>query len=139
LPLHGAKLADLLIEAHQIPAEVLETMKLGDFLLGLAKGGWVGECLGYGLACDSPRETKHGFVAGIMRLGAMARWLATAPGNGGDGTRPQVAQAQEILQQLGTLGLQGSEIVRHLGAPFCTYTYVQNYATKKENSSDPTL
>jgi hypothetical protein len=78
-------------------------------------------------------------MARIMRFGAMARWLATAPGNGGDGTRPQVAQAQEMLQQLGTLGLQGSEIVRHLRAPLCTYAYGQTYATKKENSPDPTL
>jgi len=63
--------------------------------------------------------------------------LAAAPGHGGNGTRSKITQAEELLQELGSLGLQSCKIIRHRGLLsvsylICTYRYVQNNATKNE-------
>src|ERR1700690_4226704 len=70
-------------------------------------------------------------MARIVWLRAMAGWLATAPHHGGDRTRPQIAQAQELFQQLAAIVFQTSESVGHKNL-LCAYRYAQNYAPKKE-------
>jgi hypothetical protein len=42
-------------------------------------------------------------MAGIVRFGAVAGRLAAAPDNGGNATRPEIAQAEELFQQLGAI------------------------------------
>jgi hypothetical protein len=72
----------------------------------------------------------------VVVFGAVAGRLAAASGHGGNGTGSKITQAEELPQELGSLGLQCSDIVRHkdfLSVPYivCTYIDVQNYATKK--------
>jgi len=45
-------------------------------------------------------------MAGVVGPGAMAGRLATAPDDGGSGAGAKIAQTKELLQELGTLGLQ---------------------------------
>jgi hypothetical protein len=49
-----AKSADFLVDAHQVLAEFLESMELGDLVLRLAQRGRIGEGFGHALASDSP-------------------------------------------------------------------------------------
>jgi hypothetical protein len=49
-----AKSADFLVDAHQLLAEFLESMELGDLVLRLAQSGRIGEGFGHALAGDSP-------------------------------------------------------------------------------------
>src|SRR5580693_5293948 len=54
-------------------------------------------------------------MAGIVGFRTMARRLATAPDYRRNGTGPKITQAQELLQQLGSIGLQGVKSIRHVG------------------------
>src|SRR5258708_18078395 len=72
----------------------------------------------------------------VVAFGAVAGRLAAASGHGGNGTRSQITQTEELLQKLGSFGLQSSDIVRHKGflslpQIVCTYIDVQNNVTKK--------
>jgi hypothetical protein len=69
--------------------------------------------------------------------------LAAAAHDRGKGAGSQITQAEELLQELGSFGLQSIDIVRHKGflsVPqiVCTYIDVQNNATKKEIPQDGT-
>jgi hypothetical protein len=110
LLLHGAKFANLLIHAHQVFAELLETAKLGDFLSRLEEGSRVGERLCHRLARGSAGQPKLGIVAGIVRLGAMTGWLSAAANHGVNRARAQITQAQELFRKFGALGFQSSKI-----------------------------
>jgi hypothetical protein len=79
----------------------------------------------------------------VVVFGAVAGRLAAASGHGGNGTGSKIAQGEELFQELGSLGLQCCDIVRHKGflsVPYlvCTYIDVQNNVTKKENPPDVT-
>ncbi|MEK7407233.1 MAG: hypothetical protein AAB225_19335 [Acidobacteriota bacterium] len=102
-----------MVDGDQLLEELLETMKLGDLLLCLAQRGWIGKGLRHRLAGHSASQAKLRIMSGIVGLGAMAGGLAAAPGDGRDGTRPKIAQAEELLQELGSFGLQSCEIVEH--------------------------
>ncbi|MCX6632724.1 MAG: hypothetical protein NTW28_34415 [Candidatus Solibacter sp.] len=88
-------------------------MELCDFLLRSAKRGRIGKGLGNGPAGFSASEAKLGIMTGIVGFGAMTRRLTAAPDNGSNRTGPKIAQAEELLQELGSVGFQGSENVRH--------------------------
>jgi hypothetical protein len=126
-----AKSADLLVDAHQVLAEFLESMEFGDFVLRLAQRGRVGEGLGHALAGDSPGQPKLRVVARIVGFGAMARWLAAATHYGCDRTRPEVAKAEEILQEFGSIRFQSVDGVRHKFSSERYYTF-RNAAQKKK-------
>src|SRR5262249_50927404 len=104
-------------------AELLEAMKFGDLLLRFAQRNRIGKGFGHGLTSHPSSEAKLGIVARVVRLSAMAGWLAASSHNGGNGTRPQVAKAQELLQKLGACVFQSREIVRHWG--FFLYVYIR--------------
>ena len=120
LSLDRAKLTDLLIDAHQAFAEFPETVKLSDLQLSLAQSGRVRKRFRHRLTRRSASQPELRIVTRIVRLGAMAGWLSTAPNNGGNRAWPQIAQAQELFQKLGALGLQSSKIVGHR-PPFRAY------------------
>jgi hypothetical protein len=103
LLLDGAECTDLFVDANQVFAELLETMKLGDFLLGLTECTGVGKGFRDGLAGHPSGEPHLRIMTRIIRLGAMAGRLAAAPDHGGDGTRPEIAQAEELIQELGPI------------------------------------
>jgi hypothetical protein len=113
LALDGTKLTDPFVDADQVFTKLLEAMKLGDLLLGLAKRGWVGKGLRLRLAGYSSSQAELRIMARIVRLGAMAGRFATAAHDGGNRTGAKIAQAEELLQELGTIGLQGGESIRH--------------------------
>ena len=79
----------------------------------LAKGGRVGKRFGDGLAGCSPGEAELGIMARVVGLGAMAGRLSTTPHLGRDRPGPEVAQAQELIQELGAFVYQGCEVSRH--------------------------
>jgi hypothetical protein len=115
LLLYGAKLTDFFVDADQVLTELLEAMKFGDLLLRFAKCGWIGKGLCHGLACHSSSQAELGIMARIIWFGAMAGKFTTAPDHGSNRTGPKITQAEELLQELGSIGLQGSESIRHSG------------------------
>ena len=74
--LDGAKRTDLFIDADQILTELLETMKLGDFSLSLAKCDGVGKGFRHGLAGYPPSEAELGIMVRIV-------WLSSTLSNFG--------------------------------------------------------
>src|SRR5579884_425994 len=137
LPLDRAQPTDLLIDGHQLLAESLKAVKLVDFLLGLTQGGRIGKGFGHRLASHSPSEAELGIVAGIVRFGAMAGRLATAPDGGGDGAGAQIAQTKKLFQDAGALGLEHREIVWHMASNVRAFYAARTYtfrimAQKKE-------
>src|SRR5438094_3614588 len=141
LRLDRAESTDLVVEGDQVLAKLLEAMKLGDLLLRLAQRRGIGKALRYRLAGDAASEAKLRIMSRGVVFGAVAGRFAAAPGHGGNGTRSKITQVEELLQELGSLGFQSCEIVRHRGLLsvsylICTYRYVQNNATKKGNPQD---
>ena len=139
----GRRRQILLVEGDQLLAELLEAVKLGDLLLCLAQRGGIGKGFGHGFASDAAGEAELRIMAGVVGLGAMAGGLAAATDHGGNGAGRKSPKRQKLFQKLGSFGLQGCEIVRHKGSPFCsalvcTYIYAQNDATKKENPQQAT-
>lgn len=90
-------------------------MKLRDLLLSFAQGSRVGKRFRHRLTGHSAGKAELGIMAGITWFSAMARRLPTAPNHGGNRPGPQVTQAEEILQELGSLGIERGEIIRHNG------------------------
>src|SRR6266699_148180 len=136
-----AESTDLFVEGDQILAEFLEAVKLGHLLLRLAQRRGIGKALRYRLAGDAASEAKLRIMSRVVVFGAVAGSFAAAPGHGGNGTRSQITQAEEFLQELGSMGLQSCKIIRHRGLLFvwyliCTYRYAQNNAIKKGNLLD---
>jgi hypothetical protein len=80
-----------------------KTMELGDFLLCLTESTRVGKRLRDSLAGQPSGQPDLRIMTRIVRLGAMAGWLAATPDHGGNGTRPEIAQAQEFIQELGPI------------------------------------
>ena len=105
LLLHRAEPTDFFVEGHQVLAELLEAVKLGDLLLRFAQGGGIGKAFRYRFAGHAAGEAELGIVPRVVVLGAVAGGLAAAPGHGGNGTRTEITQAEELLQELGSLGL----------------------------------
>ena len=121
----GALAADGEIDVEELAGELLELAVGGDFALGLAPGGLVGEALGDGFAVALVGEAPMGAVAGLAGLVAAAGGLAaTAPG-GGDGAGSEVTEGEEALEQGVALGL---EIVEGVG-----HGIILAYITRKDN------
>ena len=91
------------MDDHQVLAEFLESMELGDLVLRLAQRGRIGEGFGHALAGDSPGQPKLRVVTRVVGLGAMARWLTAATHYGCDRTGPEVAKAEEIFKEFGSI------------------------------------
>ena len=92
-------------------------MKLGDLLLRLAESRRVGKGFGHGLASHSAGQSKLGIVPWIVGLGAVTGWFAAAPDDGGDKARSQITQSEELLEELGSIGLQRSDGIRQERSP----------------------
>ncbi len=134
--LHRAESTDLVVEGDQVLAELLETVKLGDFLLRLAQRGGIGKGFCHRPAGHAACEAKLRIMSRVVVFGAVAGRLAAASGHGGNGARSQITQAEELLQELGSLGLQSGEIVRHEGLLFCSasslYVYIRSESWHKK-------
>src|SRR5256884_7041233 len=113
LLLDRAESTDLFVEGHQVLAELLEAVKLGDLLLGFAQGGGIGKGLRHGLAGHAASETELRVMSGVVAFGAVAGRLAAAAHDRGKGAGSQITQTEELLQELGSFGLQSIDIVRH--------------------------
>ena len=53
---------------------------------------------------------------------------------GRNGTMAKIAQAEELLQQLGSISFQGSENIRHVGS-YLRVSLRTDYATNKRNTT----
>jgi hypothetical protein len=118
LLLDRAESTDLFVEGHQVLAELLEAVKLGDLPLGLAQGGGIGKGLRHRLAGHAASETELRVMSRIVAFGALAGPLAAAGS--------QITQAEELLQELGSFGLQvatSSGIRFFFFTPDCLYLY----------------
>jgi hypothetical protein len=98
-----AKSADSLVNAHQVLAEFLEPMELGDLVLRLAQRSRIGKGFSQALASDATGQTELRVVTGVVGFGAMAGWLTAATHYGCDRTGPQVAKAEEFFQEFGSI------------------------------------
>jgi hypothetical protein len=105
--------ADFFVDADQVLAELLETMEFGDLLLRLAKRGRIGKGLCHRLSSHSASETELGIMAGIVRFGAMAGRFTATPDNGCYRTGPKISQAQELVQELGSVSLKDRKSINH--------------------------
>jgi hypothetical protein len=92
-------------------------MELGNLLLRFAQGHGAGEGFGNRFTGYSPGEAQLRIVSGVVGLGTMTARLTTPADDRSDGARPKVTQAQELLQELGTLGFQSNERIGHEGGP----------------------
>src|SRR6516164_6392339 len=86
-------------------------------------------------------RAKLRIMSWVVVFGAVAGRLATAAGYGGDGTGSQIAQAEELLQELGSLRFQSSQIIRHrdllsVSHLVCKYIDAQNDGIKKGKPLD---
>jgi hypothetical protein len=93
-----------LVDSHKFGAELLQAMKLRHFPLGFPESCGTGKAFGHGLAVHAAGETELRIMTRVVGLSAMAGRLATVPGHGGNGSRSQVTETEELLQQLGTVG-----------------------------------
>src|SRR6267154_471052 len=66
--------------------------------------------------------SKARFVTRVVGFGAMAGWLTAATHYGCDRTGPQVAKAEELFQEFGSIRFQSIERIRHafLSERYCT-------------------
>jgi hypothetical protein len=137
LLLNGAESADSFVYAHQVLAEFLEPMELGDFVLRLAQRSGIGEGFSHAFASDSPGQTELRVVTGVVGFGAMAGRLTAATQYGCDRAGPQVAEAKELTKEFRSIRFQSSEGVRHgfLSERYYTFRKVQQ---KKKNGPSAT-
>src|SRR6266478_9450720 len=70
---------------------------------GFTDGRWRGQILCDRLALDLLGELKMRAVSGVVGLGAMASGTATAAHGTGDGTRLEVAESGQPLEQRGSV------------------------------------
>src|SRR6266436_593383 len=84
-------------------------------LMGLAQRRGIGKALRDRLAGHATSEAKLRIMSRVVVFGAVARRLAAAPGHRGNGTRSKIMQAEELFQELRSLGLQSCKIVWHRG------------------------
>jgi hypothetical protein len=105
LLLDGAKFTDLSMDADQLVAEFAETVEFGYLLLCFAQCDWIGKGLSYGPTGYSSSQSELGIMTKIVGFGAMAGRLTAAPNNSCNRTGPKITQAEELLQELGTIGL----------------------------------
>jgi hypothetical protein len=101
---YWTKLTNLLVDGHQVGAELLQAMELSYFLLGFMQSCGGRKAFGDGLALHSEGQTELGIMAWVVGLSAMAGRLATLPNHGGNRARSKVSETQELLQELGTAG-----------------------------------
>src|SRR5207253_7354956 len=114
-----AESTDLFVEGDQILAELLEAVKLGHLLLRLAQRCGIGKALRYRLARDSASEAKLRIMSRVVVFGAVAGRLAAASDHCGNGARSKITPAEKLLQELGSLGPQCCDIVRHKDSFLC--------------------
>ena len=79
-------------------------MELGDLLLGFAPGGWAGETLIDCLALDFASEAELRVMSGVIGPGTMTGGFATETSSRGNGAGTEIAQVEELLQQVSTFG-----------------------------------
>jgi hypothetical protein len=85
-------------------------VELDDFLLRSAVG--LGK-ISVTVLPDGASQTK--LIADhvqVVVFGAMAGRLVAASGHGGNGTRSKITQAEELVQELGSLRFQSCQLVR---------------------------
>src|SRR2546429_9005088 len=73
----------------------------------------IGKGLRHGLAGHAASETELRVMSGVVAFGAVAGRLAAAAHDRGKGAGSQITQTEELLQELGSFGLQSIDIVRH--------------------------
>jgi len=111
--LHRAKRTDLLVDRHQLLAELLPALKFRNLPLGLAQSGRSGKTLVDGLPLHFATQTKLGLVPGVVRLGTVATGFPAAAYAGGNRTRSEITQAEELLQDISAFLLQIAERFWH--------------------------
>ncbi len=100
---HGPQAANLAIDSDQLACQGLELAELRNFTFGFTDGRWRGQILCDRLALDLLGELKMRAVSGVVGLGAMASGTATAAHGTGDGTRLEVAESGQPLEQRGSV------------------------------------
>jgi hypothetical protein len=83
-------------------------VEFGDLRLRFTESGRSGKSLGHGFAAHLTQDTDLRVVPGIVGLGAMTVRLTAAMNDGRNGTRAQITQVLELLENLGSLGFQKS-------------------------------
>src|SRR5205807_10237129 len=111
-------------------------VELGDFLLRLAQRGGIGKGFGHGFTRHAASQAKLRIMSRVVVFSAVAGRLAAASGHGGDGTGSQITQGEELFQELGSLGLQRGEVIRHKGLLLCSgsilYVYIRSESWHKK-------
>ena len=120
------KLTNTLIDGHQLLAQLLETAKLSDILLGLAQSGGAGESLRDSFASHPSSEPELRIMPRVVGFGAMASLFATAPDNSSNRAGPKIGQSAEPLQDLESFSLQNSERIGHKRPPLILNVYIRS-------------
>src|ERR1035441_3620741 len=98
---HGPQTADLSIDIDQLASQGLELAELRNLTFRLTDSRRRGEVLRNGLAIHFLSELKMRAVTGVVGFGAMATGTSAASGKTTDGTRLEVAELGDALEQIG--------------------------------------
>src|SRR5712691_4305284 len=71
-------------------------------------------------------------MAGVVGPGAMAGRFAAAPDHGGNRTRPEIPQTEELLQELGSISFKSGQSSGH-GSSLLSVYIRSELCHKKEN------
>ena len=97
--------ADLRIDLDEGAAQLAVALKLSDLTFRLALRGQVGKALCDGLAARLKRKARVRCVARVaLTVAVAARIAATAAGTS-DGTRAEITELTDLLDQVGALAL----------------------------------
>ena len=102
---HGTKGTNLLVDLHQLLAELLEAQEFGHLPLGFAQRRRSGKTLIDRLAIHFAAHAELRLVSRIVRLGTVARGFSAGAQADGNGTGSKITQAEELLQELSAFGL----------------------------------
>jgi hypothetical protein len=92
---------------------MLPALKLRHLPLGLAQSGRSGKTLVDGLPIHLAAQAKLRLVPGIVRFSTVATRFSAAAHAGGNGTRSEIAQTEELLKELSAFQLQIGERFWH--------------------------
>jgi len=90
-----------------------------DFRLPLAPSGGRRKRFGNGFSIHFVGESNLRIMSWIVGLGAVAGGLSAASSDRADRTWPQIAQSSELMKNLGALGFQFRQGIRHVWWPLC--------------------
>jgi hypothetical protein len=135
--LNWPQTADFSIDFNQLAGQGLKPAELGDLLFGLAHGWLRREILCHCFSANLLRELKVGTMPGIIGLGAMALRFSASAERTGDGTRLEIAEIGDLLDEFESVVKKSRKWVVHGASLLLKYHILQETGHKKRKLAFP--